>query len=79
MEQTKKKKNCVYTCNTHLHAHSRLLSWELHIPLAACAHVYDALMNAGEPLGLKNAGYHCLDSLSAEKGYRCALLDYICT
>lgn len=33
--------------------------------------VYEALMAAGEPLGLRNAGYHCLDSLSAEKGYRC--------
>jgi glycine cleavage system aminomethyltransferase T len=33
--------------------------------------VYDALMAAGEPMGLRNAGYHCLDSLSAEKGYRC--------
>lgn len=36
--------------------------------------VYTALMAAGTPLGLRNAGYHCLDSLSAEKGYRCGCM-----
>ena len=32
--------------------------------------VYDALIDAGKDLGLKRAGYHALDSLRSEKGYR---------
>jgi 4-methylaminobutanoate oxidase (formaldehyde-forming) len=32
--------------------------------------VYDALIEAGRDLGLKLAGYHALDSLRSEKGYR---------
>ncbi len=32
--------------------------------------VYDALLAAGEDLGLRRAGYHALDSLRSEKGYR---------
>ena len=44
--------------------------WELHVPIAGLAKVYDALMSAGEPLGLKLAGYRALESLRLEKGYR---------
>ncbi|MEP7204504.1 MAG: glycine cleavage T C-terminal barrel domain-containing protein, partial [Ilumatobacteraceae bacterium] len=32
--------------------------------------VYDALMSAGTPLGLANAGYRAIESLRLEKGYR---------
>jgi len=32
--------------------------------------VFDALMREGEPLGLRLAGYHALNSLRMEKGYR---------
>lgn len=45
------------------------LGWELHIPAESCVAVYKALMEAGEPLGLVNAGYRAIDSLSIEKGY----------
>jgi 4-methylaminobutanoate oxidase (formaldehyde-forming) len=46
------------------------LGWELHIPLAATGEVFDALMAAGEPHGLRSVGYRALESLRLEKGYR---------
>ena len=46
------------------------LGWELHIPLAATGDVFDALMAAGAPHGLKPVGYRALESLRLEKGYR---------
>ena len=46
------------------------LGWELHMPIAALGPVYDALMAAGEPHGLANAGYRAIESLRLEKGYR---------
>lgn len=46
------------------------LGWELHVPLAATGDVYDALMAAGAPHGLRPVGYRALESLRLEKGYR---------
>jgi len=46
------------------------MGWELHTPNESAVAVYEALMGAGEPLGLVNSGYRAIDSLSAEKGYR---------
>jgi 4-methylaminobutanoate oxidase (formaldehyde-forming) len=46
------------------------LGWELHIPLVATGDVYDALMAAGAPHGLRPVGYRALESLRLEKGYR---------
>jgi sarcosine dehydrogenase len=46
------------------------LGWELHIPVEFAATVYDALMEAGRPHGLVNAGYRAIESLRLEKGYR---------
>jgi 4-methylaminobutanoate oxidase (formaldehyde-forming) len=46
------------------------LGWELHIPVDFAATVYDALMQAGEPHGIANAGYRAIESLRLEKGYR---------
>ncbi len=46
------------------------LGWELHMPIAAAGSVFDALMDAGEPMGLKPAGYRAIESLRLEKGYR---------
>jgi len=46
------------------------MGWELHIPNESAMAVYEALMAAGEPLGLVNSGYRAIDSLSCEKGYR---------
>jgi sarcosine dehydrogenase len=46
------------------------LGWELHIPLAATGEVFDALMTAGEPFGMRPVGYRSLESLRLEKTYR---------
>jgi len=46
------------------------LGWELHVPLAATGEIFDALMRAGEPHGLRPVGYRALESLRLEKGYR---------
>lgn len=46
------------------------LGWELYIPTEFALGVYDAIVDAGEPLGLRHAGYHALNSLRIEKGYR---------
>ena len=46
------------------------LGWELHLPVEYAATVYDALMQAGAPHGLTNAGYRAIESLRLEKGYR---------
>jgi 4-methylaminobutanoate oxidase (formaldehyde-forming) len=46
------------------------LGWELHLPVEYLVTVYDALMAAGAPLGLVNAGYRAIESCRLEKGYR---------
>jgi 4-methylaminobutanoate oxidase (formaldehyde-forming) len=46
------------------------LGWELHVPVESAAAVYDALMAAGRPHGIANAGYRAIESLRLEKGYR---------
>ena len=46
------------------------LGWEIHSRVADTAVVYDAVMAAGAPLGLKPFGMFALNSLRIEKGYR---------
>ncbi len=46
------------------------LGYELYIPAEQAVHVYDRLVAAGEPLGLRHAGLKALASLRMEKGYR---------
>lgn len=46
------------------------LGWELYVPTEFAVNVYDAVLTAGEEFGLRHAGYHALDTLRAEKGYR---------
>jgi dimethylglycine dehydrogenase len=46
------------------------LGWEIHSRLADTPAVWDAVMAAGAPLGLKPFGMFALDSLRIEKGYR---------
>jgi sarcosine dehydrogenase len=46
------------------------LGWELHLPVEYAPRVYDALMAAGAPHGLVNAGYRSIESCRLEKGYR---------
>ena len=46
------------------------LGWELHMPINAIGDVFDAVMSAGSPIGLRPVGYRALESLRLEKGYR---------
>ena len=46
------------------------LGWELYVPVPFATAVYDAIVAAGEPLGLRHCGYHALNSLRIEKAYR---------
>ena len=45
------------------------LGWELYMPVDVAAHVYDTLLEAGQPFGIVNAGYKAIESLRLEKGY----------
>ncbi len=46
------------------------LGWELHVPMADMPKVFEALMAAGEPLGIRLFGTHAMNSLRMEKAYR---------
>lgn len=46
------------------------LGWELYVPTEFAGPVFDVLVKEGQSLGLRLAGYHALDSLRSEKGYR---------
>lgn len=46
------------------------LGWELYVPTEFAAGVFDVLVDNGSPHGLRLAGYHALNSLRMEKGYR---------
>jgi len=46
------------------------LGWELYVPTEFAGGVYDAIVEAGQDLGLRHAGYHAMDSLRIEKAYR---------
>jgi 4-methylaminobutanoate oxidase (formaldehyde-forming) len=46
------------------------LGWEVHMHISDAGTVFDALMQAGEPIGLRLAGYRAIESLRLEKGYR---------
>ena len=46
------------------------LGWELYVPSEYAPNVCDAIVQEGGEFGLMHAGYHALDSLRLEKGYR---------
>jgi len=45
------------------------LGYELYIPTEYAGHVYDTLWEAGQDLGITNAGYRTIASTHLEKGY----------
>ena len=45
------------------------LGYELYIPTEFAVQVYESLWEAGQDLGIKNAGYRTIASLHLEKGY----------
>lgn len=46
------------------------LGYELYIPTEQAVHVYERLVEAGQPLGVVHAGLKALSSLRMEKAYR---------
>ena len=46
------------------------LGWELYLSAEFCGEVYERLLEAGAPMGLKHAGYHAMAACRVEKGYR---------
>jgi 4-methylaminobutanoate oxidase (formaldehyde-forming) len=46
------------------------LGWELYAPIESLSSLYDELVATGADLDLRHAGYHALDSLRSEKGFR---------
>jgi 4-methylaminobutanoate oxidase (formaldehyde-forming) len=46
------------------------LGWELYVPTEMAEHVHERLVEAGDGLGLRHAGYHAMNSLRIEKAYR---------
>jgi 4-methylaminobutanoate oxidase (formaldehyde-forming) len=46
------------------------LGWELFVPTEFTLHVFDALVEAGEAMGLRHAGFQALNTLRIEKAYR---------
>jgi len=46
------------------------LGWELMVPVATAAGVYDAVVASGADLGVVDAGYYAIESLRLEKGFR---------
>ena len=46
------------------------LGWELYIPTEFMTHVYDEIVASGAAFGLRHCGYHALNALRMEKGYR---------
>ncbi|MEM6496136.1 MAG: FAD-dependent oxidoreductase [Pseudomonadota bacterium] len=46
------------------------LGWELHHPIEYQNHIFDALWDAGQDLGLKPFGIRAMDSMRIEKTYR---------
>lgn len=45
------------------------LGWEFHVPTEYMRDLYDKITAAGEPLGLRDAGYRAIESLRLEKQY----------
>ncbi len=46
------------------------LGWELYIPTEFAQDVFDRIVAHGDRVGLRLAGYHAMNSLRMEKGYR---------
>ena len=46
------------------------LGWELYVSTDQAAHVFETLLEAGDPLGLTLCGLHALDSCRIEKAFR---------
>jgi sarcosine dehydrogenase len=46
------------------------LGWEFHVPTSQAALLFNTIREAGQALGLMNAGHYAINSLRLEKAYR---------
>ena len=46
------------------------LGWELYVPVDAAETLYLSIVQAGRSFGLRHAGFHAMNSLRLEAGYR---------
>ena len=46
------------------------LGWEIYVPWGEAASLYEVIVAAGEDHGLRHAGYHAMNTLRLEAGYR---------
>jgi 4-methylaminobutanoate oxidase (formaldehyde-forming) len=46
------------------------LGWELYVPWDEAESLYDAIFEVGDAYGLRHAGYHAMNTLRLESGYR---------
>jgi 4-methylaminobutanoate oxidase (formaldehyde-forming) len=46
------------------------LGWELYVPWDEAEALYDAIFEVGDAYGLRHAGYHAMNTLRLESGYR---------
>ncbi len=46
------------------------LGWELYVPWTEATSLYDTIIEAGSAHGLRHAGYHAMNTLRLESGYR---------
>ena len=58
------------TCRALRMSYVGELGWELYVPVAQTEAVYSAVTEGGEPHGLRHAGFHAMNSLRLEAGYR---------
>ena len=58
------------TCRALRMSYVGELGWELYVPADQSEIVYQAILGAGERYGLRHAGFHAMNSLRLEAGYR---------
>jgi glycine cleavage system T protein len=58
------------TARAHRVTYVGELGWEIYVSADQAAHVWEAIIAAGDPLGLKLCGLHAMDSCRLEKAFR---------
>ena len=57
-------------CNALRMSYVGELGWELYVPADQAPSVYEEIVAAGDSFGLRHAGFHAMNSLRLEAGYR---------
>jgi 4-methylaminobutanoate oxidase (formaldehyde-forming) len=57
-------------CNALRMSYVGELGWELYVPANQATSVYDEIIASGDSFGLRHAGFHAMNSLRLEAGYR---------